>query len=131
VSKSSRRCAIVDNEGHSEREESRGAKIQILGTNPDSPEKGRIFVWTKMGWFERIEGQSGDIVFTPIADSEEELRELISRDNPNADLDDLRGKYRKKVSEEFIEQSPSYSDSAEDSSEEADDDEEQEYHQHD
>ena len=122
---------MVDNGGHSEREESRGAKIQILGTNPDNPENGRIFVWTKMGWFERLEGQSGDIAFTPIADSEEELRELISRDNPSAALDDLRGKYRKKVSGEFIEQSPSYSDSSEDSSEESADDEEQEYHQHD
>jgi hypothetical protein len=84
-----------------------------------------------MGWFERLEGPSGDIAFTPIADSEEELRELISRDNPNTDLDDLRGKYRKRVSEEFMEQSSSYSDSSEDSSEESDDDEEQEYHQHD
>jgi hypothetical protein len=35
------------------------------------------------------------------------------------------------VTEEFIEQSPSYSDSSEDSSEESDDDEEQEYHLHD
>jgi hypothetical protein len=122
---------MVDNEGHSEREESRGAEIQILGTNPNNPEKGRIFVWTKMGWFERLEGQSGNIAFTPIAESEEELRELISRDNPNTDLDDLRGNYRKKVSEEFIEQSPSYSDSPEDSSEESDDDADQAYHQHD
>ena len=129
VHKSSRGCEMADNEEHSEREESRGAKIQILGTNPADPEKGRIFVWTKMGWFERLEGQSGDIAFTPIAESEKELRELISRDNPNADLDDLRGKYRKKVSEEFIEQSPSYSDSSEDSSEEANDDEEQTYHE--
>ena len=122
---------MVDNEENSEREESRGAKIQILGTNPDNPEKGRIFVWTKMGWFERLEGQSGDIAFTPIAESEKELREVISRDNPNTDLDDLRGEFRKKVSEEFIEQSPSYSDSPEDSIEEADDDEDQAYHEHD
>jgi hypothetical protein len=121
---------MVDNEGHSEREESRGAQIQILGTNPDNPEEGRIFVWTKIGWFERLEGQSGNVAFTLIADSEKELRELISRDNPNTDLDDLSGTYRKKVSEEFMEQSPSYSDSSEDASEEADD-EEQEYHQHD
>jgi hypothetical protein len=122
---------MSENDKNSEREESRGAKIQILGTNPDNPEQGRIFVWTKMGWFERLEGQSGDIAFTPIAESEEELREVISRDNPNADLDDIMGEYRKKVSEEFIEQSPSYSDSSEDSSEEADDDEDQTYHEHD
>ena len=122
---------MVDNEENSEREESRGAKIQILGTNPDNPEKGRIFVWTKMGWLERMEGQSGDIAFTPIAESEKELREVISRDNPNSDLDDIRGEFRKKVSEEFIEQSPSYSESPEDSNEEADDDEDQAYHEHD
>ena len=122
---------MSDDNGYSEREESSGARIQILGTNPDNPEKGRIFVWTKMGWFERLVGPSGDIAFTPIAESEEELRELISRDNPDADLDDLRGKYRKMVSEEFIEQSPSYSDSTEESSKESDDDEEQKYHQHD
>ena len=90
---------MVDSEENSEREESRGAKIQILGTNPDNPEKGRIFVWTKMGWLERMEGQSGDIAFTPIAESEKELREVISRDNPNSDLDDIRGEFRKKVSE--------------------------------
>jgi len=122
---------MAEDRGHSEREESRGAKIQILGTNPDNPEKGRIFVWAKMGWFERLEGSSGDIAFTHIANSEEELRELISRENPNTDLDDLRGKYRKRVSEEFMEQSPSYSDSSEDSSVESDEDEEQEYHLHD
>ena len=122
---------MADDSGNSEREESRGAKIQILGTNPDNPDKGRIFVWAKMGWFERIEGPSGDIAFTHVANSEEELRELISRDNPNTDLDDLRGKYRKKVTEEFIEQSPSYSDSSEDSIEESDNDEDQEYHLHD
>ena len=30
---------MVDSEENSEREESRVAKIQILGTNPDNPEK--------------------------------------------------------------------------------------------
>jgi hypothetical protein len=81
--------------------------------------------------FERLEGQSGYVAFTPMAESEKELREVISRDNTNADLDDIRGEFRKKVSEEFIEQSPLYSDSPEDSSEEADDDEEQAYKEHD
>ena len=120
---------MVDNKIHSEREELRGAQIQILGTNPHNPEEGRIFVWTKMGWFERLEGSSGNVAFTPIADSEEELRELISRDNPQAELNELGGKYREKVSEEFIEQSRSYSASPENSNEEPDEDE-QEYHQH-
>lgn len=120
---------MVDNVRPSEQEELRGARIQILGTNPDAPEKGRIFVWTKMGWLERLEGPSGNVAFTHVADSEEELRELISRDNTQADLSELGGKYREMVSEEFIEQSRSYSDSPEDSSEEPDEDD-QEYHQH-
>jgi hypothetical protein len=122
---------MPDDKEPSEREESRGADIQILGTNPDNPEKGRIFVWTKMGWFERLEGPAGGIAFDLVAESEKELKEMISRDNPNTDLDDLRGNYRKMVSEEFKEQSPSYSDSPEESNEEADDNEEQEYHLHD
>jgi hypothetical protein len=131
---------MAENEGHSEREEFRGARVQILGTNPEHPAKGRIFVWTKMGWFERLEGPSGNAAFTPIAESEEELKELLLEDNPRAELSDLVGKYRKQVSEEFIEQSRSYQEEPEESaerltdntSEETDeDDEDQEYHQHD
>jgi hypothetical protein len=121
---------MVDNGGHSERKKSRGVRVQNLGTNPDAPEEGRIFVWSKMGWFERLEGPSGDVAFTPVADSEEELRKLISRDNTRAELHELGAKNRKMVSEEFREQSPSYLDSPEDSSEEPDKDDQQ-YHQHD
>ena len=116
--------------GHPEREEFRGAQIQILSTNPDSPEEGRIFVWTKMGWFERLEGESGNIAFTPVADSEEELREFISRDNPKANLQELVGNAKRQFSEEFIEQSRSYVESPDDSKEEPADDD-QESHQHD
>ena len=112
-------------------DEFRGAKLRILGTNPDNPDEGRIFVWTKMGWFERLEGQSGDVAFTPVAQSESELRELISRDDPSADLVQLGGDYRKMVSEEFMEQSPSYRDSPEYSDEEPLEEDSQQYHQHD
>ena len=120
---------MADNGGQSEREEFRGARIQVLSTNPESPEKGRIFVWTKMGWFERLKGPLGNVAFTPVADSEEELREFISRDNPGADLRELGGVYREEVSVEFIQQSRSDSYSPEDSSEEPDEDD-QEYQQH-
>ena len=122
---------MTNNDAIPEREETSGTKIQILGTNPDNPEDGRVFVWTKMGWLERLEGQSGDVAFTPIAESEKELREIISRDNLDAELYDITGEFRKQVVEEFIDQSPSYSDSPEDSAVEAEDDEEQEYHEHD
>ena len=122
---------MADKNNLPESEETRGTKIQIMGTKPDNPEGGRIFVWTKMAWFERLEGESGDVAFTPIAESEKELQELVTRDDPEAELDDIVGEVRKQVVEEFIEQLPSYMDSAEDSVEEADDDEDQEYDEHD
>ena len=108
---------------------SRATRLRVFGTNQDNPEEGRIFVWTKMGWFERLEGESGDVAFTPVAQSENELSEFISRNNPSVELAPLGHKYRNMVSQEFIEQSPSSSDSPEDSSEEPDEDD-QEYHQH-
>ena len=113
-------------------EEFRGARLRIYGTNNDSPDEGRIFVWTKIGWFERIEGSSGNVAFTPIADSEAELRELIARDKPAVDFVELGGEYRKMVSEEFMEQSTYYRDYPGPSRDEpADEDEDQQFHQHD
>ena len=112
-------------------DEFRGARLRIFGTDSDNPDEGRIFVWTKMGWFERLEGQSGDVAFAPIAQSEGDLRELISRDDPSADLVQLGGEYRKMISQEFMEQSPSYRDSPEYSSEEPLEEDSQQYHQHD
>ncbi len=127
---------MVGNAGHSEREEFRGARIQVLGTEPDNPEEGRIFVWTKMGWFERLEGPSGDVAFTAVADSEEELREWILQDNAEAELFELHGEDKKRVAEEFRDQSQSDADSpdadsSEESNEEPLDGDDQEYHQHD
>jgi hypothetical protein len=93
--------------------------------------KGRIFVLTNMGWFERIEDQSGAVAFTTIAQSESELREYISRDDPSADLVQLGGKYKEMVSEEFMEQLPQYRDSPEYSDEAPLEEDSQQYHQHD
>ncbi len=112
-------------------ERSSGTGIRVFGTNPTQPDEGRIFVWTKMGWFERIEVQSGAVAFTPVARSEGELREYISRDNPSSDLVALSGRFRKMVSEEFNEQSPSYRDSPEYSHEDPSERDSQQYHQHD
>ena len=117
---------------HTTNDEFRGARLRIYGTNAESPDEGRIFVWTKAGWFERIEGSAGNVAFTPLADSETELREMIVRDNSSAELIELGGEYRKMVSEEFLEQSISFQDSPEYSRDEPEDeDEDQQYHQHD
>ncbi len=113
-------------------DEFRGARPRVYGTNAADPEEGRVFVWTKEGWFEREEGSSGNVAFTPVAENEEELRDLISRDDPAAELIELGGEFRRTVTEEFSEQSTSFRDYpglGED--EQEDRDEDQEYHQHD
>jgi hypothetical protein len=113
-------------------DEFRGARLRVYGTNQDDPDEGRIFVWTKTGWFERIEGTQGNVAFSPIADSEEDLREMVARENPSTELIELGGDYRKMVAEEFLEQSTSYRDSPGYSRDDpSDEDEDQEYHQHD
>ena len=123
---------MVEAREHTTQDEFRGARLRIYGTKSDNPDEGRIFVWTKTGWFERIEGSSGNVAFTPIADSEADLLELIARDNPAADLVELGGDYRKTVSEEFSEQSTFDQDFREHSENEpSDEDEDQQYHQHD
>jgi hypothetical protein len=65
-----------------------------------------------MGWFEREEGKLGDVAFTQIADSENELRRLISIEDPKADLIKASGEFRKMVSTEFMDQEPMNPDSA-------------------
>jgi hypothetical protein len=90
---------VVEDREHMARDEFRGAQLRILGTDQDNPDEGRIFVWTQVGWFERIKGESEDVAFTPVAHSDDELRELVLRDDPSADLVQLGHEYRKRVSE--------------------------------
>jgi hypothetical protein len=123
---------MVEGREHTTREEFRGARLRIYGTDADNPDEGRVFVWTKTGWFERIVGSKGNVAFTPVADSEADVQELIKRDGPSVDLVELGGEYRKMVAEEFLEQSTSYRDYPGSSRDEpADEDEDQQYHQHD
>lgn len=122
---------MAENRQKTERDENPREIIQVLGTDRDNPEQGRIFVWTKRGWFERLQDASEGIVFEPVADSEDELMEYISRDNPSPELGKLGAKYREMVAGEFSERSQSYQKSFQDWREEAtDEDENQEYHQH-
>jgi hypothetical protein len=85
------------------REEFSGARPRVFGTNPDNPPGGRIFIWTQVGWFEREEGPWGDVAFTPIADSEDQLRDKLTRDNADVDLAELTDEYGRMVYEEFME----------------------------
>ncbi|MDD5702358.1 MAG: hypothetical protein PHU23_09960 [Dehalococcoidales bacterium] len=123
---------MVEGRESTERDEKQRAVIQVLGTNRDNPDKGRIFVWTKRGWFERVKDNSEGVAFEPVADSEDELKEYVSRNNSSAQLFELREKFRKRVAEEFSERSQSYQEAPQDWREKAtDEDENQQYHQHD
>ncbi len=116
---------------HFEGDEFRGNRIRVLGTNQDEPENGRIFVWSKEGWFEREEGTAGNVAFSHIAESEDELRELLREDNPAADLFALGREMRRTVEEEFVEQYRTFLDSPNTTRDEiVDEDEDQEFHQH-
>jgi hypothetical protein len=97
---------MIDDKEMSEKNEFLGSRPRIVVTDVVNPEDGRTFVWTKMGWFEREEGKLGDIAFTPIADSEDELRNLINKEDPRLDLFEAGGEFRKMVSEEFMDQEP-------------------------
>ena len=49
-------CYGLDGMDRMARDQFRGASLGAFGTDPDNPENGRIFIWTQVGWFERIEG---------------------------------------------------------------------------
>ena len=102
------------------REQFRGAEPRVFGTNPDAPERGQIFIWTQIGWFEREVGPWGNVAFTPVADSEDQLREMVSRNNPVADLVEMDNEFGRMVYREFKEQAEQalYPESPETSSQE-------------
>jgi hypothetical protein len=92
---------MVEDKENVRKNKAKAAPIKIFGTDPKHPEEGRIFLWTKAGWFERIEDRPGDLTFTYVAQSEIELRQFINRDEPSVDLVQLGSEYRKKTAAEF------------------------------
>jgi hypothetical protein len=102
------------------RDEFKGARPRVFGTNADDPEHGRTFVWTQMGWFERAEGPWGDVTFSPVADSEDELKDWLAQSNPDVDLVEMDNEFGRMVLDEFIENEEEalYPEAPENSSEE-------------
>ncbi len=89
----------------------RGAEPAAFTTNPDDPfDEGRIFVWSKMGWFERLEGPTGNVEFMPIAKSEHEMHEMLGEEELVYLGDQEEGQL---VVSEFLEQSPLWPESPE------------------
>lgn len=92
----------------------RDTEPQVMTTKASRPLEGRVFVWAWTQWFERIEGEWGDVAFVPIAISEEELRELLSESaGHRVELAEVTGSVAKTVEEEFLDQAPLYPESAE------------------
>jgi hypothetical protein len=85
----------------------RGTQPRVFTTNPEEPASGRVFVWAWTQWFERVEGSSGAIAFTPAARSEQELREQYPEES-SFDLTELDDEFAGVVRGEFLEQSPLY-----------------------
>jgi hypothetical protein len=72
---------------------------RVFSTSPDDPGEGRVFVWARTKWFEREEGDSGAVEFSPLGMSEAEIHEwLREQDLEMTELDD---EFSRLVREEF------------------------------
>jgi hypothetical protein len=89
-----------------------GAQPRVFVTNPNDPEEGRTFVWAKARWYERLEGQMGNVAFSPLTDSEEELRSWLTEET-ELESTEVDGEYAKRVREEFLDQTPLYPEASE------------------
>ncbi len=85
----------------------RGTEPQVVTTNAHDPLEGRIFIWAWTEWFERIEGEWGDVAFTPVAIAETDLREWLSESGYD-DIVDVDEETAATVKSEFLEQEPLY-----------------------
>lgn len=88
----------------------------VFSTSPEDTSEGRTFVWAWTQWFERIEGPSGNVAFTPVAESSRVLRRWLMQQGIEepTEIDD---EYSEIVLQEFLEQVPLYPEAPEVSSE--------------
>jgi hypothetical protein len=84
------------------------ADPRIFVTDPDNVDEARTFIWAPTGWYERIEGDTGAVEFSPVAEGEEELREWLSEQDLEITEIDVDEEFARTVREEFLEQTPLY-----------------------
>lgn len=84
-----------------------GADPRVFVTNPDNLEESRTFIWAKARWYERLEGEMGKVAFSPLTDSEEELRSWLAQEN-ETEATEVDSEYAETVREEFLDQTPLY-----------------------
>jgi len=85
----------------------RGTEPQVVTTNADDPFEGRVFIWAWTEWFERVEGEWGNVAFSPVARSEPDLSKWLSESGDD-DLVDADEETAATVKSEFLEQEPLY-----------------------
>jgi hypothetical protein len=81
-----------------------GTRVKIFGTNPNDPENGRIYLKTKLGWFERSKNESGDLMLAPVSQVEAKLLDFVGNGGASTELIPLNAEYRKKFYIELLEQ---------------------------
>ena len=100
-----------------DRELFRETRPRVLSTRPENPSEGKTYVWAWTQWFERIEGEWGDVAFSPVAASEKELHQLLSQQGIE-DATEIDNEYSEIVRQEFLDQVPLYPEAPELSDEE-------------
>ena len=92
-----------------------GARPRVFVTNPDNLDEGRTFVWVKARWYERLEGEMGSVAFSPVTDSEEDLRSWLTQELglEAAEMDEVDSEYAGAIREEFLNQIPLYPEASE------------------
>ena len=91
------------------------ADPRIFTTSTGDPESGRTFVYALTKWYERIEGETGAVAFSPVAGSEAHLREWLAEAGLEIDEISADDGFAWDVRDAFLEQIPLYPEAAEDS----------------
>ncbi len=95
----------------------RGTRPRVFTTTPDDPFEGSVCVGAWTQWFERIEGESGAVAFTPVASSESDLMSWLRQQEPGVELNEIQEPDCKDVIDEFLDQVPLFPEAPEVSSE--------------
>jgi hypothetical protein len=81
-----------------------GARVKIFGTNLNDPKNERIYLKTKLGWFERNKNESGDLRLATVSQIEAKLLEFVGNGGASTELIPLSAEYRKQFYIELLEQ---------------------------
>ena len=84
------------------------ADPRVYATQPDEPAEGRVFVWAEARWYERVESatENGAIEFSPIADTDEEIRDTLREQG--LEMDEIDNDFAGAVRDAFLNQTPLY-----------------------